>query len=266
MDWAAYDNIAGRYDEVWGSRFQAVARLLWERVSPASGAAVLDIGTGTGTLPHALGARASNLSSLTGCDRSIGMLQVARRRLPSLRLVAADASALPFRESAFDVATASFVLSHLSDYHAALAELRRVLKPGGVLAVTGWAAEEDERAKVWRGLLAAAVSRGDLEAAVARVTPSEACFQESAGVEHALARAGFAAVEVHALAVDSRLSVDQFLADRALSSGSRFARHALGPEGWARLVDRARNELAGRFGPAFTFGRGVLIGIGRRVP
>ena len=54
-DWFAYGPIAGRYDDAWGSRFQAVAKLVWQRVSPGRGASVLDIGTGTGILPHVLG-------------------------------------------------------------------------------------------------------------------------------------------------------------------------------------------------------------------
>ncbi len=59
-DWFAYDPIAGRYDDAWGSRFEAVAKLVWQSVPPARGASVLDIGTGTGILPHALGACAAD--------------------------------------------------------------------------------------------------------------------------------------------------------------------------------------------------------------
>jgi ubiquinone/menaquinone biosynthesis C-methylase UbiE len=104
---------------------------------------VLDVGTGTGILPHALLARDAEVAMVAGCDRSIGMLAVARMRTPSLRVVAADGQMLPFRDAAFDATTASFVLSHMSDYPAALAEMRRVLRSGGRVAITSWAAGED---------------------------------------------------------------------------------------------------------------------------
>jgi ubiquinone/menaquinone biosynthesis C-methylase UbiE len=263
-DWSSYDTIAGRYDEVWGSRFEAVARLIWERVSPARGASVLDIGTGTGIVPHALGSRALELSGVTGCDRSAGMIRAARARMPALRLVAADAATLPFRDSAFDVATASFVLSHLQSYETALIEAHRVLRPGGTFAMTSWAADTDAHGDAWRQLLADAVSKDLLQAAVAEVAPSESCFESTAGVESALTRAGFAGVEVHTHLLEYRLYLEQFLADRELSSGGRFARHTLGVDDWGRFVAHAREELGRRFGPLFTFTRGVLIGLGQR--
>jgi ubiquinone/menaquinone biosynthesis C-methylase UbiE len=263
-DWSSYDTIAGRYDEVWGSRFEAVARLIWERVSPARGASVLDIGTGTGIVPHALGSRALELSGVTGCDRSAGMIRAARARMPALRLVAADAATLPFRDSAFDVATASFLLSHLRNYEAGLIEARRVLRPGGVFAMTSWAADTDPYGEAWRKLLADAVSRERLQDAVARVAPSESCFENAAGVERALDAAGFASVEVHPVALEYKLSLEHFLSDRELSSGGRFARHAVGVEAWGRFLARAREELGRRFGSVFTFPRGVLIGLGKR--
>jgi ubiquinone/menaquinone biosynthesis C-methylase UbiE len=262
--WSSYDNIASRYDDVWGSRFEEVARSLWERLSPERGASVLDIGTGTGIVPQALGSWALELASVTACDRSNGMIQVARSRMPALRIVAAEATTLPFRSSAFDVVTASFVLSHLRDHEAGLVEARRVLRPGGVFAMTSWAADTDALGEAWRQLLAAAVSTDLLQAAVAHVTPSESCFESAAGVERALTESGFAGVEVHTLALEVTLSLEHFLSDREISSGGRFARHDLGADAWERFIGRAREELGRRFGSAFTFPRGVLIGLGRR--
>ena len=66
VSWPSYDGIAARYDDVWGGRFEAVARLIWERVSTGPGALLLDVGTGTGIVPHAMGARLSDISAVTG--------------------------------------------------------------------------------------------------------------------------------------------------------------------------------------------------------
>src|SRR5262245_15330630 len=264
MDWAAYDTIAERYDEVWGRHFEPVARLIWEHVAPPRGGDILDIGSGTAIVPRALGSRSADVGSMTACDRSPGMLRVARARMPALRVVSADALSLPFRDAAFDLVTASFVLSHLSDHEAGLREMHRVLEPGGRVAVTSWGVDTDEHVALWRGLVADVVSKERLAAAVARVAPSEAHLESPAGLGGALARTGFASIEVHAVPMDFPMSVDEFIAGRELSSGGRFARHAVGEEGWRAFVDRARAELDRRFGPEFTFSRGVLIGVGRR--
>jgi ubiquinone/menaquinone biosynthesis C-methylase UbiE len=264
VDWPSYDGIAARYDDVWGSRFEAVARLIWERVPPGPGALILDIGTGTGIVPRAMGgARLSDISGVTGCDRSAGMLSMAKARLPALRLVAAGASALPFAPAVFDVATASFVLSHLRDYGAGLLEAHRVLKPGGTFVMTSWAADTEAPGEAWRELLAEAVSSDRLQEAVAQVAPSESCLETAAAVEQALTKAAFSGVEAHAATLECRLSLEDYLADRELGAGGRFARHALGAAGWARFLAHAREDLGRRFGPLVSVPRGVLVGIGR---
>ena len=75
---------------------------------------------------------------MTGIDKSAGMLELARRRLgdDADLLVAELGSPLPFPDDTFDDVTASLVLHYLEDWGPALAELRRVLKPGGRLIVS----------------------------------------------------------------------------------------------------------------------------------
>jgi ubiquinone/menaquinone biosynthesis C-methylase UbiE len=116
-DWSSYDNIAERYDGIWGSRFEEVARHLRERIALPRSSSVLDIGSGTGIVLEALRSKAPDDARLVGCERSAGMIRVARRRVPRGRFVEASALALPFGESTFEVVTASFVLSHLFARH-----------------------------------------------------------------------------------------------------------------------------------------------------
>jgi ubiquinone/menaquinone biosynthesis C-methylase UbiE len=260
-DWSSYDHIAARYDDVWGQRFRAAADLLCERMSLAPAASALDIGTGTGIVLHTL---APTAACLTGCDSSRGMLRRARARISGARFVEADAMTLPFRQGSFDVVTASFVLSHLGDPQGGLREVKRVLKPGGQFAMTSWAADADARAEAWRELLADAVSGEALRGAVTRVTPGESRFESEDGVEGALTTAGFTEVEVHAVALRYTISLDQFLADREISSAGRFGRHTLGGEGWQRWVGQARDALQLRFGSLFQCSRGVLVARARR--
>ena len=264
-DWRSYDHIARRYDDVLGHRFEAVARHIWALTPPAAGAIVLDIGTGTGIVPRTLGARLGQLAGVIGCDRSAGMLSFARATMPSLRVLAAEATVLPFRHSIFDVVTASFVLSHLLNYRAGLVEVYRVLKPSGVFIMTSWTANTDPYSQAWSELLAEAVSKDRLQEAVAQVAPSEGYFENVENVKTALNEAGFARVEGHTFAVECSLSLDRFLADRELSSGGRFAQHALGADGWCRFAANASGKLRRSFGSHFDYSRGVLIGLGHRV-
>jgi SAM-dependent methyltransferase len=100
-----------------------------------AGRRILDAGCGSGPLFAALRDRGA---IVTGIDKSAGMLELARRRLgdgADLQ-VAELGSPLPFPDDTFDDVTASLVLHYLEDWDPALAELRRVLKPGGRLIVS----------------------------------------------------------------------------------------------------------------------------------
>ena len=100
-----------------------------------AGRRILDAGCGSGALFAALRDRGA---IVTGIDKSAGMLEQARRRLgDDADLQAAElGSPLPFPGDTFDDVTASLVLHYLRDWGLALAELRRVLKPGGRLIVS----------------------------------------------------------------------------------------------------------------------------------
>src|SRR5580693_5190294 len=100
-----------------------------------AGRRILDAGCGAGPLSAALRDRGAIVS---GFDKSAGMIELARRRLgDDADLQVADLGRpLPFPDGAFDDVTASLVLHYLEDWGPALAELRRVLKPGGRLIVS----------------------------------------------------------------------------------------------------------------------------------
>ena len=106
------------------------------------------MGCGTGVLLEALARRYGSARDpltgvrLAGVDLSPGMLAVARGRLGSRALlVAGDAAGLPFRSASFDVAFSASALHHWPDTAAALGEIRRVLAPGGRIAITDWCAD-----------------------------------------------------------------------------------------------------------------------------
>lgn len=133
-----YDSFAEGYT---ASNETSLANAYYERpamlalAGDVAGRRILEAGCGSGPLFAALRDRGA---IVTGIDKSAGMLEQARRRLgddADLR-VAELGSPLPFPDDTFDDVTASLVLHYLEDWGPALAELRRVLKPGGRLIVS----------------------------------------------------------------------------------------------------------------------------------
>jgi SAM-dependent methyltransferase len=112
------------------------------------GASLLDVGCGPGTITIDLAARVAP-GPVVGIDRSPAVIDEARRLLKhgpgNVDFQTADVYALEFEDQSFDVVHAHQVLQHLSDPVAALVEMRRVLRSGGILAVR----DSDYGAFVW---------------------------------------------------------------------------------------------------------------------
>ena len=129
----AYDGRAAGWDSVAGIVYRPLARALVQSApSPLGGRSVLDVGSGTGAVAEAAEAAGARVFT---ADGTLEMVAFPGGRWPA---VAADAAALPFRPGAFDAAVAGFVLNHLKPA-TALAEMARVVRPGGVVLASTWA-------------------------------------------------------------------------------------------------------------------------------
>ena len=121
--------LAGEADPAFRTRASWVlARLVEE------GVRLLEVGTGNGALLRLAGALGAGWC--VGVDHDLARLLWARRSGVAHPLVAADVARLPFRDGSFPRVLASEVLEHLADDVAALAELRRLVPPAGLLGVT----------------------------------------------------------------------------------------------------------------------------------
>jgi demethylmenaquinone methyltransferase/2-methoxy-6-polyprenyl-1,4-benzoquinol methylase len=96
------------------------------------GERALDVAAGTGTSTAALSRPGVELVAV---DFSEGMLEQGRARYPELSFVQADATALPFEDASFDAVTISFGLRNVQHPEQALAEMLRVLRPGGRVVI-----------------------------------------------------------------------------------------------------------------------------------
>jgi len=134
------DEIADALSEVtfWASRFGA---LLLDNLPLDPEAIVLDLGCATGfplfELAHVLGPR----SRVAGADVWIRALQQAEHRrriyrLPNVALAAGDGAALPFRDGCFGMIVSNLGVNNFAEPDTVLAECARVLRPGGILALT----------------------------------------------------------------------------------------------------------------------------------
>jgi demethylmenaquinone methyltransferase / 2-methoxy-6-polyprenyl-1,4-benzoquinol methylase len=130
-----FDRIAPVYDAM-NRTMTAGLDQRWRRLTAAAvvrpGDVVLDACCGTGDLGIAC-ARAGG--RVTGLDFSEPMLERARRKAPGIEWVHGDVLAMPFAEASFDAATVGFGVRNVEDLGRALAELRRVLKTGGRIAI-----------------------------------------------------------------------------------------------------------------------------------
>jgi ubiquinone/menaquinone biosynthesis C-methylase UbiE len=127
------------YEQLMGRWSKKLAPLLIDFAGLAEGEKILDVGCGNGSLTFAL-ARTADLSKIVAIDYSPVFVEEAIRRNsdPRIRIQQADACDLPFEDGAFDRALALLVLHFVPETGKAVAEMRRVVRPGGVVAATVW--------------------------------------------------------------------------------------------------------------------------------
>ena len=131
-------NAAG-YEQLMGRWSQRLAPLFIDFVGVADGERILDVGCGTGSLTFAL-PKAAALAEVAAIDYSPVFVEEAIRRNtnPRIKVRQADACALPFEGGTFDRALALLVLHFVPEAGKAVAEMRRVVRSGGVVAAAVW--------------------------------------------------------------------------------------------------------------------------------
>ena len=133
-----YDRLAWEYDRRWSFYVQTTLNetLKWLSLEPST--RILDIGCGTGSLFEIISSKYCGID-LVGIDLSVEMLRVAfRRPLARATFATSRAQALPFCSNSFDTVISCNTFHYWRSPEVCLAEIRRVLRPGGRLVITDW--------------------------------------------------------------------------------------------------------------------------------
>ncbi|MCW2976781.1 MAG: class SAM-dependent methyltransferase [Actinomycetia bacterium] len=219
----SYDNFMGRYSERLGPVFADFAGV-------EAGQKVLDVGAGTGALTTELVRRGAEAAA---ADPSPSFVAALERKLPDADVRAATAEELPWPDDSFDVVLAQLVLTFMNDAPAGVAEMRRVVRPGGVVAVCMWDRHGMD--------MLAAIHRTQRAVADSGTTEARTAYRSRDEIEGLFAGAGFTDVQTELLEVEREYAGFDELWD-ALADGA-------GPAGaWVKALDdetlaKAREEL-----------------------
>ena len=138
-----FDSVAGKYD-VMNDLMSAGMHRLWKRfavdlIPLRPGQAVLDLAGGTGDMARLYARKVGAAGTVVHTDINLAMLAEGRDKLIdaglALPTIQCNAEALPFRDRGFDLVSIAFGLRNVTRKDAALAEMRRVLRPGGAAVV-----------------------------------------------------------------------------------------------------------------------------------
>lgn len=260
---APWSAVAAEYDRVWFERLPGLAERAIELVAPERGDRVLDVGAGPGTVAVRLAPRVGHVMAIDFAD---GMLERLRRHIMRSRLSNLEARSmswddLAFEDASFDAAVSLFGLSSFGERAEGLAELLRVVVPGGRVVLGTWVgSEHDSLSAAGKLALHEALPESSRPLIAERgATPSL--------LETELDAAGFEQVKSHLFERRLRFgSVAEYWDDfEAASPEVLLLQQQLGVERYAQAAASARAALEAQLGTgAFELHGRVALTYGER--
>jgi ubiquinone/menaquinone biosynthesis C-methylase UbiE len=188
---AGWESAAGDYTSYLAGVTAAFAEPLLDAAGVEAGTEVLDVATGPGVVAAAAVRRGARV---VGVDIADSMVRIAAERHPEAEFRQGDAEALPFPDQSFDAAVFGFGLLHMGRPERAAAELARVVRPGGRVALTVW--NVPARSRLHGVVFEALAEVGGEPPADAPVGPPLFRFADDAELARLLEEAGFGEVEI----------------------------------------------------------------------
>jgi len=235
-----YSERADAYDRLWSPIiWPAGERLIAHLPLSSATNRVIDIGTGAGALLPAI-QRSAPSAVIVGVDRSQGMLRLAKAK-HSTPLALMDIQTLALPANSFEVGVVAFVLFHLPSPERCLAEVNRVLRPGGAVGTVTWGSEKQPPASAsWDE---------ELEAAGAQViglpaVDNKACCDSTQKMTTLLEQAGFVAIRVWTESIEHRWRPEEHF-DYQVGMNSRLRLQSLDVAAREACLQRIRDRLSG---------------------
>lgn len=241
--WADADRVSA-----YAALFAPVSDQIVPALVAASGAGpgrrVLDVCCGHGNATEALAATGAEV---TGLDFSAAFLEIARQRVPAAAFVEGDVQAMPFEDGAFDAVTCNVGLGHVPDPDAAVAEIARVLAPGGRAVLSAWA--EAARSPAFQVFFGALKAHAE-DLSLAPDAPDFHLFAREAEVTALLRGAGLGDVRVRTVDVAFDLARADDFAEVFRSATVRAAMviTAQPPAAQAAIWSAMTEEVAAAYG------------------
>jgi SAM-dependent methyltransferase len=165
----------------------------------------------------------------------------------------------------FDGVMANFVLSHLTSYRAALADMARVLRLGGKLGVTSWGSLRNEFRECWQSVADSFAGKEALHAAVEQALPLDEWVEDPVNLRKVFEEAGLKSITLRHTRYTTRMTIADFLEIRAHAVQGRFMRLTLDRDRWEQFNNALSTEFYGKFQDPLDHVRDVHIAVGMKV-
>ena len=226
-------------------------------------ALVLDVGTGTGAVARSAAAALKSGGLVIAVDASIPMLRFARET-PACSVAAVRIPGLPFRDDSFDAVLAGFVVSHLMDYRVGLADLHRVCRIGGRVAMSTWGPLPNAASRLWIDTAGMFVPRDHLDEVFRAHIPWDEYFSDRVNLQQTVEDTGLTSILIETGKYEIAMTTVNFLLSREVSVQGMLVRRSLPEEKWEAFRFRVADVFDRKFGQRLAYVRDVHFAVGTK--